>query len=250
MDLTVWQYLLLAAVGAIAGFINVMAGGGSLLVLPIMIMLGIEGPTANGTNRLGILSQNWTSVGKFAHKGYHEFKLSFTLALCALPGAFIGAYYGTKLTGVWFNRTLACVMILVMILMLLKKNESTGFFHIPSKKRLIAGHILMFLAGLYGGFIQAGVGFILMTILHKVMGLDLVRTNMHKVFIVGFYTIVALAIFAFKGKVIWLPAIVLAIGTSTGAYISTHFAIKKGQGIIKVIFTIAIVALAIKLLLT
>ena len=118
MDLTIWQLLLLALAGAIAGFVNVMAGGGSLLVLPIMIMLGIEGPAANGTNRLGILMQNWTAVSKFAHKGYHELKLSFTLALCALPGAFIGAYYGTKLTGVWFNRTLACVMIMVMMVLM------------------------------------------------------------------------------------------------------------------------------------
>jgi len=132
--------------------------------------------------------------------------------------------------------------------MFLKKNKTIGFYHVPTKKRLIIGHCLMFIAGLYGGFIQAGVGFILMTILHKVMHLDLLRTNMHKVFIVGFYTILALAIFAVNGNVIWLPAIVLAIGTSIGAYISTHLAVKKGQGIIKVIFTIAIIALAIKLL--
>ena len=250
MDLTIWHYLLLASAGVIAGFVNVMAGGGSLLVLPIMLFLGIEGPVANGTNRLGILSQNWTAVGKFAHKGYFDLKLSLTLTLCALPGAFLGAFLGTKLSGVWFNRTLGCVMIMVMILMFLKKKDNTGTGRVLSKKRLIAGHILMFIAGLYGGFIQAGVGFILMTILHRVMHLDLLRTNMYKVFIVGCYTIVALAVFAFRGYVIWLPAIVLAVGTSIGAYISTHLAIKKGQGIIKIIFTIAIIALAIKLLVS
>lgn len=248
----IWQLLLLGLVGVGAGFVNVMAGGGSLLTMPIMVMMGLGGATANGTNRVAITAQNISAVIGFFRKGFSEFKLSLTLSLCALPGAAVGAFLGTKLNGVWFNRVLAGVMITVMVLMYLKKvrgkKEETNDDENGRPRRVILAHVLMVLAGFYGGFIQAGVGFILMAILHRVLGLDLVRVNMHKVFIVGVYTIVALSIFAWKGNVSWTPGIFLAAGNAVGAWVGTHFAVKKGERIIRIVFNIAIVIMVIKLM--
>ena len=82
-----WQLALLSAAGVVAGFLNVMAGGGSLLTVPIMVFMGIPGPVANGTNRIAILAQNITAATTFFKRGYAEFRLSLTLAACALPGA-------------------------------------------------------------------------------------------------------------------------------------------------------------------
>lgn len=248
MDL--WQLILLAIIGCLTGFINVMAGGGSLLTMPVMVFMGMSGPLANGTNRVAILAQNVTAVSGFFRQGFSDFKLSLSLSLCALPGAVIGAYFGTKLQGLWFNRVLAGVMIVVMILMSVKKHRpasvtTTGPLE---RKRLIAAHILMAVAGFYGGFIQAGVGFILMAILHRVLGLDLVRVNMHKVFIVGVYTIFALAVFAVRGNVAWVPGISLAAGNAIGGWVGSHIAVKKGERLIRIIFNAALVVLAIKLL--
>jgi len=249
MDL--WQLILLAIIGCLTGFINVMAGGGSLLTMPVMVLMGMPGPVANGTNRVAILAQNITAVTGFFRQGFSDFKLSLSLSLCALPGALIGAYFGTKLQGLWFNRVLAGVMIIVMVLMSVKKNRpgsvtTTGPLE---RKRLIAAHILMAVAGFYGGFIQAGVGFILMAILHRVLGLDLVRVNMHKVFIVGVYTIFALAVFAVRRNVAWIPGISLAAGNAAGGWIGSHIAVKKGERLIRIIFNTALMILAIKLLL-
>ncbi len=249
MDL--WQLILLAIIGCLTGFINVMAGGGSLLTMPVMVLMGMPGPVANGTNRVAILAQNITAVAGFFRQGFSDFKLSLSLSLCALPGALIGAYFGTKLQGLWFNRVLAGVMITVMVLMSVKKHKpgnvtTTGP---PGQKRLITAHILMAVAGFYGGFIQAGVGFILMAILHRVLGLDLVRVNMHKVFIVGTYTIFALAVFAVRGNVAWIPGISLAAGNAIGGWVGSHIAVKKGERLIRIIFNTALIILAIKLLL-
>lgn len=247
-----WQLLLLVLVGVVAGFVNVMAGGGSLLTMPIMVMMNIHGATANGTNRVALVAQNVSAVSGFFRKGFSEFRLSLTLSFCAIPGAAAGAYLGTKLNGVWFNRVLAGVMIVVMVFMFLKKargkGKETKDNGTERLRRVILAHVLMVFAGLYGGFIQAGVGFILMAILHRVLGLDLVRVNMHKVFIVGMYTIVALAIFAWRGNVLWVPGMCLAVGNSTGAWMGAHFAISKGERIIRIVFNIAIVAMVIKLL--
>ena len=103
--------------------------------------------------------------------------------------------------------------------------------------------------GFYGGFIQAGVGFILMAVLHGVLGLDLVRVNMHKVFIVGLYTLAALLIFAIKGQVLWSAGLVLAVGNALGGWIATRLALKKGEGLIRWILYVTLLVMAIKLVL-
>jgi hypothetical protein len=136
-----------------------------------------------------------------------------------------------------------------MILMAMKKRktENTQPVKEVSRRRVIAAHVLMVVAGFYGGFIQAGVGFILMAILHRVLGLDLVRVNMHKVFIVGVYTLVALAIFAYRGNVVWFAGLFLAVGNSVGAWVATHFAVKKGERIIRIVLYVALIAMVVKL---
>jgi len=246
-----WELILLTMTGCVAGLLNVMAGGGSLLTLPVLVLMGMDGAVANGTNRVAILVQNATATSDFFRRGFSDFKLSLSLTLCALPGAGMGAYLGTKLGGGGFNRVLAAVMVLVMILMWRKKKNP-----VPSKShrkvsrvRMVAAHVLMVGAGAYGGFIQAGVGFILMAILHRVLGLDLVRVNMHKVFIVGAYTLLALYVFASKGQVVWLGAGFLAFGSALGGLIATRLSIKKGEGVIRIILYLVLTAMAVKLLL-
>jgi len=248
-----WHLLILLLVGIAAGFVNVLAGGGSLLTMPVMkLLLGLDGPEVNGTNRIAIGAGAISSVTGFFRRGFADFRLSITLSLCALPGAIAGALMGCKLRGVWFDRVLAVVMIAVLILMSLKNAPAAATPAAGSAsraKRSLAAHCLMVGAGFYGGFIQAGVGFILMAILHRVMGLDLVRVNMHKVFIVGVYTLAAIVVYAAQGHVLWIPGMCLALGNSTGAWIGTHAAIKKGQRLIRIAFNVAVIALVVKLLL-
>lgn len=246
----IWYIIILVLVGFITGIVNVLAGGGSLLTMPVLVMLGMDGTVANGTNRVAILAQNLSATYAFFRNGFADFKLSLTLTLCALPGAFLGAYLGTKLGGVWFNRVLAAIMVGVLILMARrgKKKNDANVVDKPSRKRVVWAHGLMVVAGFYGGFIQAGVGFILMAILNKVLGLDLVRVNMHKVFIVGVYTLLALIIFASKGEVVWLAGIILAVGNATGGWVGTKLAIGKGEKLIRIFLNIVLVVLAVKLL--
>jgi hypothetical protein len=248
MEVGLYKVVLLVTTGAIAGFVNVMAGGGSLLTMPALLFLGLPAPVANGSNRIAILLQNISAVVSFFRKGYSDLKLSLSLVACAIPGAIAGAFFGTRLSGVWFNRTLAAIMLVVMVLMALKKRGTTAKEVHPVQSRLVTGHILMIGAGLYGGFIQAGVGFIMMFVLHRVMGLDLVRVNMHKVFIVGCYTVVALVVFALNGKVNWLAGLVLAVGNICGGWFGARFAIKKGDRVIRMVLNVVLAAIIVKLL--
>lgn len=243
-----WEIVLLASVGVVAGWLNVMAGGGSLLTVPVMLFMGIPAPIANGTNRIAILAQNITAVTTFRRRGYSDFKLGLSLAAAASIGAIGGASIGVHLSGEWFERVLALVMVGVMLLMATGHDKVKPTGGDAKAKNLIAGHLLMVGAGLWGGFIQVGVGFILMPILHRVLGLDLVRVNMYKVFVVLVYTIVALVVFASQLELLWWTGLGLAVGNSIGGWLGAHTTISHGETLIRRVLYFALSAFIIKLL--
>jgi uncharacterized membrane protein YfcA len=243
-----WQIIVLILVGMMSGWLNVMAGGGSLLSVPVMLFMDIPAPVANGTNRIAILAQNITAVYTFFHKGFSDFKLSLSLSLMACLGAVGGAWVGVQIEGIWFNRLLAAVMIGVMILMATGKKIAQKAVDDEQPGNLLLGHLLMIAAGFWGGMIQIGVGFILMPILHRVMGFGLVRVNMYKVFIVLSYTLVALAIFATKLQLMWWAGLGLALGNSIGGWYGAHTTIHKGEVWIRRVFFVTLIAFVVKLL--
>ena len=244
----IWQIIVLTLVGIMAGWLNVMAGGGSLLTVPIMLFMGIPAPVANGTNRIAILAQNIAAVTTFRKRGFSDFKLSLSLAATAAVGALAGASVGVHLDGEWFDRVLALVMIAVMILMATGRDKVKPVGGEAKAKNLLLGHVLMVGAGFWGGFIQIGVGFILMPILHRVMGLDLVRVNMHKVFIVLVYTVIALAVFASQLELLWWTGAALALGNSIGGWLGAHSTVSHGETLIRRVLYLALTAFIIKLL--
>ena len=243
-----FELSLLLITGIATGFLNVMAGGGSMLSVPIMIFLGVPGTIANATNRIAILPQNVSAVWAFYRKGFSNFKLSLSLGLCTIPGTIIGATVASRVANDQFNSLLAVIMVIVLIVMSLPQPKTIEINETPSRNRMIAGHLLMGLIGFWGGFIHIGVGFLLMPVLNRVMQLDLVTTNAHKVMIVLCYTVIALIVFASQLELIWKYGIALGIGTWIGAWIAANMQVKKGIGPIKITLNIVIVAFIIKLI--
>jgi len=235
-----WQVAILALAGVAAGWINVMAGGGSLLTVPIMLFLGIPGTIANGTNRVAILAQNISAVGTFFQRGVSDIRLSLSLAAMASVGAIVGANLGLQLDDLWFNRILAAVMLVVMIIMWsggFSKKDTAGGGTQP--QRLLLGHLLMVGAGFWGGLMHIGVGLILMPILHRVLGLNLVLTNMHKVFVVLVYTPIALWIFAAHLELLWWTGLGLGVGNALGGWLGARTVIAQSEvWIRRVMFTV------------
>ncbi len=239
--------LLLFSVGVISGVINVMAGGGSSLTLPVLIFLGLDSALANGTNRIAIVIQNVAAVSSFKKEKYSQFGTSIKLSLLTLPGSIIGAVAAVKMSDELFQKILAVVMIAIIISMMIPKSK-TVYSDDPAKKISLWTHLSMFFIGFYGGFIQVGVGFLLMGALHYLMKLNLVYVNMHKVFIVFIFTIPALIIFIITGNVHWGFGLSLAAGNGLGAWWAAKISVKKGEGVIKFVLFIAIFIMALKLL--
>ncbi len=247
-----FDYTLLALIGIAAGFINVVAGGGSMLTVPALVLLGVPGPVANGTNRIAIIAQAVTATLTFYRRGVRDTKLALSLGFALLPGAVIGAYWGAHIEGVWFNRLLAMVMLAVMATMGLESRIKRNSKAAPDSGRLRRPwltHLLIVALGFYGGIIHIGIGFLIMLILHSVGGLDLVRTNMLKMATVIPYSIAALVVFWAEASILWIAGIALALGNSIGGWLGAHVSITRGERLIRGVFNLCIVALIVRLTL-
>ncbi|MGB1012197.1 MAG: sulfite exporter TauE/SafE family protein, partial [Thiolinea sp.] len=244
-DLLMFTILLLA--GGAAGFINVLAGGGSALTVPILVFMGFDPTVANGTNRIAILAEAATGIAAFKKNQYSDFALSWKLGLMTLPGAILGAIYAVKVDDELFMKLLGIVMILVILSLLFPKTKVMEH----AKNHRWAEWLkwpVMFAIGFYGGFIQAGVGFVIMAGLTHLYSMDLVRVNMHKMFITLVFTVPAIILFIWTGNINWFAAIALAVGMSLGAWVAVKAAIKKGETIIRATLMVALGMVAIKLL--
>jgi uncharacterized protein len=242
--------LILFVVGLFAGTLNILAGGGSLLTLPVMIFLGLPPTVANGTNRVALIVQNSGAVWGFERHG----KIPKAWLKWTIPPSIVGAVLGTwaavRIGDLAFQRVLAGVMLAVVLVMLWSGPEGE---HLdadptpPSDAKRRAGLIVFFgLLGVYGGFIQAGAGFIALAVL-SAFGMDLVRGNALKVTVVLAWTGFSLAIFAFQGKVDWSMGAALAAGNLAGALVGVRMAVLKGQAWIKRVVTVMVVLFAVRL---
>lgn len=236
--------ILLFVVGAIAGFINVNAGGGSSLTLPTLIFMGMDSAMANGTNRIALLLQNIFAVTSFRRNKFHQFKTSLGLAVFTLPGAIIGALAATQVSHHLFQKILAVVLLFIVVSMFLTSSYKNRIQETSSHWLVYPA---LFAIGFYGGFIQVGVGFLLMAALYHLLRVNLVLVNMHKVFIILIYTVPALLVFILTGNVFWKFGLVLAAGNSIGGWWGAHAAVKGGEKLIRIILAVAIFIMALKL---
>ncbi len=241
--------LLLFLAGLAAGVLNVVAGGGSLLTLPVMIFLGLPPTVANGTNRVAILIQNTGATWSF-----HRRKLiSKEWLLLAVPPALVGVVFGTlaavRVGDLAFQRILAVVLVGAAAWTVWRpiKPPEDGDAPLPTGAKRWAFVTCFFLVGVYGGFIQAGVGFIVLAVT-SAAGLNLIRGNALKVPLILAFTPLALALFAWSGKVDWAMGFALAAGNFLGAMAGVRLQIRKGHNWVRNVVTATTIAFALRLL--
>ncbi len=226
-----------------------LAGGGSLLTLPLLIFMGLPGAMANGTNRIAIFCQNIFAIRGFRKRGMLPLQLALLCTPPALLGSWVGANLAITLDDQLFKRILAIIMIGVLVFTAadpMKRFRQEEVVFSPLRKLILV--VSFFAVGVYGGFVQAGVGFIIITAL-LAHGLDLVRINAIKVFVVFTYTFIALGVFIYHGQIDWALGIALAAGNSIGGMIGPRLAVAKGHDWIKRVVTVTVLVFALKLLL-
>ncbi len=224
-----YLYPLTILAGFIAGFINTLAGSGSLVTLPLLIFMGLPATIANGTNRVGILLQNVVGLNSFRRRNVLDSRGVIFLGIPAVLGSILGAQIAVKLNDEIMELVIGIIMVIMLFVILLRPNrwlkgELTEIKNRPTLLHLI----IFFLIGIYGGFIQAGVGIFLLAGLVLAVGYDLVRANAVKVGIILFFTISALIVFVLNDQVNWSIGLILAIGNMVGAWIGAKVAVERG----------------------
>ena len=242
------SFALLFLVGILAGSLNVVAGGGSFLTLPILIFLGFPAVVANGTNRVGILFQNLGAIWSFHRYRVLDWSGGLRAALPACLGSVLGTAAALSVEEQLFRQLLAFLMVVVTLWTLwdpLSRKKSN-----PESSRLqpLWLGLGFFAVGIYGGFVQAGVGFLVLAAT-SLGGLDLVKGNAVKVVIILALTVISLGIFAWQDKVDWSAGLALAAGTLLGGQLGTHLTVLKGHAWVRRVVTVTVLVFAVKLLL-
>jgi uncharacterized membrane protein YfcA len=239
----------LIAAGFAAGFINTLAGSGSLITLPALIWIGLPATVANGTNRIGILMQNIVGVGSFMRHRILDVRGALLLGIPATIGSVIGAQIAVNLNEVMMRRAIGAVMVAMLAVIIIRpqrwlEGRQTELDGRPSWMQML----IFFAIGVYGGFIQAGVGIFLLAGLVLVVGYDLVRANAVKLGIVLFYIPFALAVYFRNNQVDLLAGLILGVGNMVGAWVGARTAVERGAVWVRRLLIAVVIVSAVDLL--
>ena len=223
----------LFVVAVCASAVNTVAGAGSLLLLPALIVSGLDASAANATNRMGILVQTGAAIVGFRRAGLRVGSNEMRLTFIAMLGGGVGSFLATLLEPAGMQLAIVLAMGLILVATFLPKRRAApnappprDTLPEPDAKMLVG----FFFIGVYGGFLQAGVGILALLFLSHVVGTSLVAGNVLKVTATFGLTIVALGVFAARGETIDAPrGVVLALGAAVGGFYGAGLAVRLGE---------------------
>lgn len=219
-----------------------------MLVVPFLIFLGLPANVANATNRVAILLQNIVSTATFKQKKILDFKTDYKLLIPTTLGSIAGAFTAVDIQEEILQKVIGGLLIVMFFMILFNPNTWVKANVDKAKaKNPFVRFLIFFGIGFYGGFIQIGVGFFMLAGLVLGCGFDLLKANALKVFLILFYTIIALVIFIWYDLIDWRTGLILSCGNMLGAWIGTRLSVKWGAKYIRYILLLALIVVALKL---
>lgn len=243
-----YMFMAVVAAGLFAGFVNTLAGSGSLITLPLLMFLGLPANIANGTNRIGVFVQSAVSSWSFKKQKLYTVRESLWMVIPAVAGSFLGSLAAVRINERIMELLIGGLLIFMFFVILYKPEKWVREHPAAlSGRRKWWVSVIFFFIGIYGGFIQAGVGFFLLAALVLGAGLGLTKANALKVVIVAALTVMALIIFIISGQVNYLYGITLAVGQGVGGWLASKVAVSWGPKVVRIILLVAVMASALKL---
>jgi len=242
--MTLFEAMALLGIGVVAGFINVLAAGGSMLTLPLLMFFGLPPQVANGTNRVSITLQSVSAVANFFRAGARHIGLSLRLSVPAVVGSVLGVWLALQVSDALFETILVVVMVVAAVIMLLPQ-PTIDTRPLTAERLTPSVYAAMFVIGVYGGFLQVGVGILFIIVLYRMLKIDLAQVNAFKVLIILVYTLPALGMFLWHDQVRWSYGLVLALGAMTGAWLAVKVNMSSRGALVVKWLTVAIIAVII-----
>lgn len=248
-------YPALVAAGFIAGVVNTIAGGGSFLTLPALMFLGgLEPKVANATNRVAVLLSSGSSMTVFHRAGHLDTRAAMRITLPTLAGVPAGALLAMYLPADTFQIAFGA-LFLAMAVFLALRPQSLLSPDKPLSTSTLAEVLLFGGIGIYIGFLQAGMGVLLLVGMSLFHARQLIGANAIKNMIGFIVTVVAVLMFIIgpfilgsdERYIAWAPGLVMAIGNLAGGVAGAHLAIRKGEKFIFAFLIVVMLATGLKL---
>jgi uncharacterized membrane protein YfcA len=248
MELTWVSILILICSGIIVGFINTLAGGGTVVSMSVFLFLGLPPLVANGTNRVAIVFQNITAVAYFQKNKLIDWHKILHFAIPVILGSLTGAAIAGLISNKLFLYIFAGVVVLFGVTMIFNPDR---FIHertdLVNRKISVWQYLIYFLIGIYGGFVHVGIGYFFLAVLVLMNGYDLLKANVLKNVLVLCYVPFSVIIFALQGNICWSFGLIHAVGNIIGAWLAAHLAIKKGAPFIRYIVLVLIIIVILQI---
>ncbi len=221
-----YLYIIAIVGGALAGAINTLAGSGSAITLTILTeLMGLPPNMANGTNRIGILTQCWAGTYAFHKNGKLPLNnKTWLYVILTVVGAIAGVIVAVYVSNEQFKAVFSGLMVLLLFVILVKPKRWLQESDFDKKVNLCLAIPLYLALGFYGGFIQMGMGVFCLAVLVLVSHYNIIEGNAVKSFMVAIYTIIVIAIFQWKGLIDWKIGGIMAIGQTFGGWATATFA--------------------------
>ena len=248
--MTISLIIILILSGILVGFINTLSAGGTIVSIALYLAIGLPSQGANAVNRVGVLLQDAFGSALFLKQGLFKIREVFPYALPVMLGALFGSLVAVSISEEVFSFCLGIILLVMIVFLFVQEKQSDkGERKLSLKQYLIFFPVFMGI-GFYGGFVQAGTGFLIIAALSMILGYDMIKTAAAKLFIMFLYTVVAITVFFAKGGVdvnYWLYGLIHSIGMIIGTWIADRYALKKGEKIIRIVIIFVIVITALSL---
>jgi len=241
--MTVVEAVVLLVGGLLAGIINSLAGGGSLLSVPLLSLAGVGGTAANGTNRIAVLVQNITGAYGYARRDVGDRRRTIQVLIPAMVGGLFGSLVASQIPDEVFERIFGLLMLPLLYLSIRKPKIDAEAEPWP----LWISSLVFMGVGFYAGAVQAGVGLIILLVLSRA-GFDLVTANAMKTVVILGVTLIAVPVFILNDQVRWIPAAVLSVGMGIGGYVGANIAVDGGERVIRPVLIVVVLVLASRML--
>lgn len=222
--LNFFDYALLVAGGFLAGIINTLAGNGSAITLSLLIFSGLPAPVANATNRVGVLAQTLTAVLSLRKTTRTKMLMKQALwyLIPAILGSVSGALLAIDIPEQVLRYVIGGVMLFLLFTLLYKPGRWRNATDVNLPKQNLLQLLLIFATAFYGGFIQMGIGIMLLSVLVLLAGYGIKDANIIKLTLALIFVLPAFLVFAWSGDMLLWPGLSLALGTTLGARLAAR----------------------------
>ena len=215
--------------GLVAGVVNTLVGGGTSIVLPLLIALGYDPQLANGTNRFCVAFQAGAAAATFRRHSKQPARQQVPPIVAAIAGAIPGAWLATWLDPTLFREILGWVLLAGVVFFFTSPKKKDAEGTVPATSLPWSGLVACFLFGVYGGFIGAGIGVLILLYLPRLLGLPLVAMVEIKVWMVLALSAAAGVVYLIEGQVSWGIVAALLPSYMVGGVLGAKLTIRGGE---------------------